>query len=230
MRRAFSALAIAVSLASIPACDSSPQSLNTEAAMYPQIVPSDSASIARWEASRYNAFRSKLDVVSLRYFRDQMTEKGHADAKPVPIELCGALDSGVAGEQGEALRRFVGSEPELYAKARAAIYDQYRRSYSTYKQAWSMGAGLFGGATDLRKVLPEIANGNELDGLISFKTVYISRPEKGASRIGIVLDCPWDEENGMGLVIAGGDVERVGDAGVALLGVMPKPGGRSGQK
>ena len=67
--------------------------------------------------------------------------------------------------------------------------------------------------------------GNELDGLISFKTVYISRPEKGAlTRIGIVLDCPWDEENGMGLVIAGDDVERVGDAGVALLAVMPETG------
>jgi hypothetical protein len=130
MRRAFSALAIAASLASIPACDSSPQSLNTEAAMYSQIVPSDSASIARWEASRYNAFRSKLDVVSLRYFRDQMTEKRHAEAKPVPIELCGALNSGVAGEQEEALRRFMGSEPELYAKARAAIYDQYRSAAS----------------------------------------------------------------------------------------------------
>jgi hypothetical protein len=198
--------------------------------MYPQIIPSDSASIARWEASQYNAFRSKLDIVSLRYFRDQMTEKGHAEAKPVPIELCGALALGVAAEQGEALRRFVESEPELYAKARAAIYDQYRRSYSTYKQAWSMGARLFGGATDLRKVLPEAVKGNELDGLISFKTVYISRPEKGVSRIGIVLGCPWDEENGMGLVIAGGDVERVGDAGVALLAVVAKPGDRSIEK
>jgi hypothetical protein len=195
--------------------------------MYPQIIPSDSASIARWEASQYNAFRSKLDIVSLRYFRDQMTEKGHADAKPVPVELCGALASGVAAEQGEALRRFVALEPELYAKVRAAIYDEYRRSYGTYKQAWSMGAGLFGGATDLRKVLPEIVKGNELDGLLSFKTVYISRPDKGVSRIGIVLECPWDEENGMGLVIAGGDVERVGDAGVALLAVVAKPDDRS---
>jgi hypothetical protein len=79
-------------------------------------------------------------------------------------------------------------------------------------------------------VLPEIVKGNELDGLISFKIVYISRPEKGVSWIGIVLDCPWDEENGMGLVIAGGDVERVGNAGVALLGLMPEPGDHSGQK
>ena len=92
MRRAFWALAIAVSLASIPACVSLPQSLETDTTMYPQIVPSDSASIARWEASQYNAFRSVFYVVSLRYFRDQMTEKGYAEAKPVPIQLCGAQD------------------------------------------------------------------------------------------------------------------------------------------
>jgi hypothetical protein len=159
-----------------------------------------------------------------------MTEKGHAEAKPVAVEMCGALNAGVASEQREALRHFVASEPELYTKARAAIYDEYRRSYSTLRQAWSMGARLFGGATeDVRKVLPEIVNGNELDGLISFKTIYVSHPVKGLSRIGIVLACPWDEEHGMGLVIAGADVERVGDAGVALWGVMPKPGDRSGQ-
>jgi hypothetical protein len=88
--------------------------------------------------------------------------------------------AGVASEQREALRHFVASEPELYAKARAAIYDEYRRSYSTLKQAWSMGARLFGGATeDVRKVLPEIVNGNELDP--TFRTsgrgfLVISRP------------------------------------------------------
>jgi hypothetical protein len=230
MRRTCSAVAIAVSLASIPACDSAPESFEKAATIYPQIIPSDSASIARWEASQYNAFRSKLEVVALKYFRDQLTEKGHAEATPVAVEMCGGLDSGVAGEQGEALRRFVASEPELYAKARAAIYDEYRRSYNTYKRAWSLGAGLFGGSTDLRKVLPEIVKGNELDGLISFKTVYVSRPEKGASRIGIVLDCPWDEENGMGLVIAGDVVERVGDAGTALAAMTLKPGDGSGHK
>ena len=198
--------------------------------MYPEIIPSDPASIARWEGSEYNALRSKLEVVSLRCFRDKMTENGHPEAKPVAVEMCGALAAGVAGEQGEALRRLAATEPELYAEVRSAIYDEYRKSYNTYKQVWSMGARMFGGdENDVRKVLPKIVKGDELDGLISFKTIYLSRPENGVSRIGIVLNCPWDEEHGMGVVVSNGKVEQVGDAGAALLTVIPKSGNGPGQ-
>ena len=185
--------------------------------MYPEIVPSDPASLTRWEASDFNVWRSKLEVVSLACFRAKMTEKGHAEAKPVAVEIWGALDSGVAVEQVEALRRFRAAEPELHAKVRAAIYAEYRKTYGTYKQALSLGAMMFGGdAADIPAVLPEIVKGNELDGLISFATVYVSRPKDGVSRIGVELHCPWDEEHGMGVVIANGEVERVGDARVGL--------------
>jgi hypothetical protein len=45
-------------------------------------------------------------------------------------------------EQRAALERFKGSESELYAKVRTAIYAEYRKSYGRYKQAWSLGAGM----------------------------------------------------------------------------------------
>jgi hypothetical protein len=183
--------------------------------MYPRIDPADPASIARWEASEFNALRSKIEVVNLRCFREKMTERGHSESKPVPIEICGALKSGAVGEQTTALRLFKESELDLYAKARAAVYDEYRESYGTYKRAWSMGVALYGGSnTNMQSVLPEIVKGNELDGLISFSTIYVLSPKDGASRVGIVLNCPWDEEHGMGIVIANGEVEDVGDAGV----------------
>ena len=64
-------------------------------------------------------------------------------------------------------------------------------------------------------MLPQIVKGNELDGLVSFQTIHLFRGKDGVVRVGIVLDVPWDEENGMGVAIAGGEVEGVGDAGVA---------------
>lgn len=228
MRRLLTRVFLAVSLASIPACGR--PSSDREASMDSEVVPSDPTSIARWESGQGNVFRSKLEVVPLRCFRDRLTERGHAETKPVVIEIVGGLDAGVAGEPSETLRRFAATEPELYARVRAAIYDEYRKSYSSYKQAWSMGAAMFGGdEINGREVLPEIVKGNELDGLVSFRTIYVSRPENGMSRIGIVLACPWDEEHGMGVVIANGDVERVSDAGTALLSVMPKSGNRPDQ-
>lgn len=44
--------------------------------MYPEINLADPASITRWEASEYNPFHSKLEVVPLAFFRAKMTEKG----------------------------------------------------------------------------------------------------------------------------------------------------------
>jgi hypothetical protein len=99
----------------------------------------------RWEKSEHNTWHSKVEVVGLACLCDKMTEKGHSEAKPVPIELCDALESGISGDQRAALQAFKEKEPELYAKARTAIYAEYRKSYSTDKLAWSVGASLFGG-------------------------------------------------------------------------------------
>ncbi len=219
MRRLFIALVFALALAAIPACGDAPADpVNGVATMYPVIDPGDPASIKKWEASQHNAFRSKIEVVNLACFRDPMTEKGHPDAKPVAVQVRGALDSGVSAELQTALQQFKDTEPALYAKARAAIYAEYRKSYNTYKQALSMGAMLYGGRNaDVEKMLPKIVKGNELDGLISFQTIDLYRGKDGAARVGIVLGVPWDEEHGMGVVMARGEVERVGDAGVVYL-------------
>ena len=139
MRRAFSAVLFAAALAVIPACGDAPPAPINEAAMYPVIDPGDPASIKRWEDSQYNAFRSKIEVASLKCFRDRMTEKGHAEAKPVAIEIRGARDSGINPELQTALQQFKDAESAFYPKVRAAIYTEYQKSYNTYKQALSMG-------------------------------------------------------------------------------------------
>jgi hypothetical protein len=183
--------------------------------MYPKINLADHSSITRWEASKYNIWHSKIEVIGLSCFRDKMTEKEHSEAKSVPIERCAALDSGITADQRTALQNFKDKESARYAKARAAIYAEYRRSYDTYKGAWSLGAAMFGGdGADVEAVLPKIVKGNELDGLVSFGTIYIFPAKDGVARLGIILGCPWDEEHGMGLVVANGEVVRVGDAGV----------------
>jgi hypothetical protein len=218
MPRMFVAVTLAVSLTLVPACGGPPPFPAGQPASYPEIDSRDPGSITRWEASAFNVWRSKIEVVGVTCFRDKMTEKGHSEAKPVPIQICYALDSGITAEQRAALERFKETESELYAKARPAIYAEYRKSYSTYKQAWALGAGMFGGGeADVNAVLPRIVKGDELDGLVSFGTLYVRRPKDGVARLGIVLHCPWDEENGMGVVIANGEVERVGDTSVVYL-------------
>jgi hypothetical protein len=218
MHRMFMAVTVAVSLTLVSACGGPPPLPVSPTASYPEIDPREPGSITRWEASAFNVSRSKIEVVGVACFRDKMTEKGHSEAKPIAIEICNALNSGITAEQRTVLERFKETESELYAKARAAVYAEYRKSYSTYKQAWSLGAGMFGGGqADVNDVLPKIVKGDELDGLVSFGTLYVRRSKDGVVRLGIVLHCPWDEENGMGVVIANGEVERVGDTSVVYI-------------
>lgn len=213
MRSRSTAAVLALLLAAVAACGGP-----APPPAVPVIVPSDPASLARWEASQANVFRSKLSVVDLACFRGKMTEKGHGGAEPVAVEMDGALDSGVATEQAEALRRFKAAEPAVYARVRAAVYDEYRKSYPTFRRALSPGESLYGSdGGDSRGVLPGVVKGHELDGLISFSTVRVGRPKQGVSRIGIELNCPWDEENGMGVLVEDGAVVGVGDAGTAML-------------
>jgi hypothetical protein len=224
--KTFVAAAASVLLGVVSGCGNRLQSQDADVPPRPQDVGSDPSAVVRWEASRWNAFKSKLEFVPLKGFRDKLTQEGYAEGRAVAVELCGALDSGVAAEQRLALKRLVEDEPRLYSKARAAIYREYQRSYDTYKQALLLGSALFGAEpAEASKLLPEIVKGNELDGLVSFQTLYISLPEDGVCRIGVTLDCPWDPEHGMGLLIAGGEVERVGDSATAFVGMMPKPPG-----
>jgi hypothetical protein len=105
-----------------------------EATMGPSLDPTDPASIRRWEKSRHNVYRSKIEVIDLVCFRDRMTRRGHSKAKPVPIEMCHALVEGIDDEQRIALERFRKAELRLYAKARSAIYDYYRGTYDSFKE------------------------------------------------------------------------------------------------
>jgi hypothetical protein len=187
--------------------------------MYPKIIPSNPASLKRWEASEDNTFRSKLVVVRLACFRAKMTEKGHPVAKPVAVEMIGALDSGIADEQAEALKGLAESEPQLYTEARAAIYRGYRKFSPDVRRAvveYSESLGYAADTDDIESWLPRIRKGNELDGLVAFGRIYVGRPVKGVSRIGMDMTCSWDPEHGMGIVLAKGKVKRVGLAGVAF--------------
>ncbi len=128
---------------------------------------------------------------------------------PTHIELPPDL-----GEIADRARK-AGKRPKevgaiLRPRIRAALEERFRRP-DFQKSTWASRI------PKTRSMLPKIERGNELDGRVSFDSIQIGRPRRGVSRIGIVLGCPWDEEHGMGLVIANDAIEEVGDSGVALF-------------
>ena len=61
---------------------------------------------------------------------------------------------------------------------------------------------------------PDIKDMKEINDVITLKTVVIHDPERYCKdSIGLVFDCPWDEEEGMGIRMTGLKVEIIGTNG-----------------
>ncbi len=197
------------------ACARAPSPPEQRGAAPPELDVTDARSIAKWEASQWNVFHSKIEVVRVKHFYGTLGGAQRTAEIQVPVEMCGAHAKGIVPEQGEALARLLANEDAVYRKVREAIYRQYVASYPENKRVWALGAAMFGGGQDFSQVLPEIVKGDELDTLVTFGRIRVFPPRERISKIGIECACPWDEEHGLGVLLSRDDVEDVGMAHVA---------------
>lgn len=177
---------------------------------FPVINPDDPASIAKWESSPYNFANAKISVVQLRFFHGFLGDSTPKEVKSVALQLYDAKTNDINPEQQSAIDGFIQDEAAIHSAIRHAIYEYYKESYSAYKEGVSLGAAMFGGADEIKDILPEISSGNELDDLVQFGTIYIHPPVSGSASIGIDFVVPWDEEHGIGLRLQEGQVEAIG--------------------
>jgi hypothetical protein len=66
--------------------------------------------------------------------------------------------------------------------------------------------------------MPDITDPDDLRQLIAFSGVYLHRvAKKGISYAGVQLDCTWDNEHGLGVMMHRSRVVKLGGADTALL-------------
>lgn len=181
----------------------------------PIIDPQNPETINRWENSEYNFNESKIFVVDLLYFGKMFDSVPTDDATATAIEVYGARKSGISAEQESAIELLTAREKRIYATVRAAIYDYYKQTYADYRSAWSMGAAMFDGG-DFSDILPVVTKGNELDKLVKLSAIYIHPGANGVSQIGFDFTIPWDEENGLGVLLQGETVVATGNSYEAM--------------
>ena len=157
-------------------------------------------------------------MTELRYLQETLGDSTENPPKPVALHVSGALTTGVSPGQQSAINFLVENEAQIHKAVRDAIYQYYKAHYSTYQQAWSMGAGMFGGG-DFSDVLPPIKTGTELDALVQISTIYIHPSDDEMAAIGIECAVPWDEEHGIGIRLSGTEVADIDTAHVAY----PRP-------
>ena len=178
----------------------------------PIIDPSDPLTIKTWEHSEYNFDHSKIVVHELSYFHGKLGDGALKESSAVAIEVCDALNAGITESQNSAIDELIRNEGSVMATVRNAIYQYYEEAYPDYKRGMDMGVKIWGGADQVKKMLPEIMEGDEIDGLVTIDTISIHPPIGDDVMIGIDFTVEWDEEHGMGLRMLDGEIEAIGTA------------------
>jgi hypothetical protein len=169
---------------------------------------------------------AKIEVVRLTEFPGdlELEKKLRPQDHNQEVRISGARSGGVSDSQRRALDEFVAQEKKIFRAVREAIYRNYRENYLPHRdQLRSMltGTARINGLPPESiesgmRGLPELKTGNELDHLVALIAIYVHRPVKGVSKIGIQFQCPWEPDEGLGVRIAGSAVEAIGTADVAL--------------
>ena len=159
-------------------------------------------------------------VVSLRHFPKfgRRPKKGPAR---YDVEYKGDPPS---DQQIQAVERFLHDEEALYEQARLAIFRYYNERI--YPLASSLGRH-----DDL---WPACETTEKVMRLVQLNGLFVHEPrDDGAIPIGLRFHCTWNEEDAMGLRVAGTILETVGTDFVALdpdLIDWPEPRKSKGKK
>jgi hypothetical protein len=188
-------------------------------------VSKTSKEIAKSQAAEQDFLASKTEVVRLTEFPGDLEpgKKLQPQDQNQEVEICGALSGGVSASQRLALNEFVANEKEIFRAVREAIYRHYRENYLPHRdklrRALEETAKINGirpeGIERVMDGFPEIKTGHELDSLVALIAISVHRPVNGVSKIGILFQCRWERDEGLGVRIAGSAVEAIGTGEVA---------------
>ena len=104
---------------------------------------------------------------------------------------------------------FLDREPAVSAAVLAAVSD----AYPCLRAEWATALE----ATELAECMPEITGSEELKTLIGLHAVYVHIIDKDAiPYIGFEFGCTWDGEHGLGVLMHGTRLVRIGGADVAM--------------
>jgi hypothetical protein len=116
----------------------------------------------------------------------------------------------LSAKEVELVEWFLEHEKEVYENTLKQILDEYEEIKDSYKDAYD--------DEDFTEFFPEISNLSELEKVIKLKSVNIHQiSHEGIPFIGVELECPWDDEHGLGVLLYGKKPLEVGEGYDAVL-------------
>lgn len=122
--------------------------------------------------------------------------------REVILSIDGEEDANFSPIQREAYINFMSNMDEIMDAVELGIFEYYEDNYEEYRD--------MAGEVEADKIAPEISTIKELGNLVIPTQLIIRRVRKnGVRRIGLVSDCTWDTDNGVGVRIENEKVEEV---------------------
>ncbi|WP_376740936.1 DUF6985 domain-containing protein [Listeria booriae] len=122
--------------------------------------------------------------------------------REVILSIDGEEDANFSPIQRKAYTNFMSNMDEIMDAVELDIFEYYEDNYEEYRD--------MAGEVEADKIAPEISTIEELGNLIIPTQLIVRRVRKnGVRRIGLVCDCTWDTDNGVGVRIENEKAEEV---------------------
>ncbi|WP_375379784.1 DUF6985 domain-containing protein [Listeria booriae] len=120
----------------------------------------------------------------------------------VILSIDGEEDANFSPIQREAYTNFMSNMDEIMDAVELGIFECYEDNYEEYRD--------MAGEVEADKIAPKISTIEELDNVVIPTQLIVRRVRKnGVRRIGLVCDCTWDIDNGVGVRIENEKIEEV---------------------
>ena len=129
--------------------------------------------------------------------------------KTIILSIDGSEEGEFQEAQKDAYKNFIHNMNDIIRKVEDALFDSYQEVYIDYREMFN--------SEEVDKLVPIIKDKRELANLMSPTQLIIRRVRKnGIRRVGLLFDCTWEIEHGVGVKIENEEVTEVGFQDIIL--------------
>lgn len=130
--------------------------------------------------------------------------------KKIILNIYGEENEGITPNQRNAFTQFKLNMSTIIKKSEGKIFEYYLENYDDYRAMQS-------NSEEVEQIAPKISSIDELGKLVT-PTSLLIRYDFGddVRRVGILCDCTWEREHGLGISVENEEVVEIGLQDIVL--------------
>ncbi len=130
--------------------------------------------------------------------------------RKILLNIYGEENEEINSNQRDAFSQFKANMPSIVKESEDKILEYYLENYEDYRAMQS-------DSEEVEKIAPKISSIDELGRLVTPTGLLIRYDfEDGIRRVGILCDCTWEQEHGLGISVENEEVVKVGLQDIVL--------------